>query len=300
MSQYHEPVLLHESIEALNIKEDGIYVDVTFGGGGHSKVILSKLKNGKLYAFDQDIDAQNNLVADEKLVFIPQNFCHLKRYLRLHGVKKVDGILADLGVSWHQFNTPERGFSIRFDNEKLDMRMNQQGETTAYTVLNKYSKQQLTKVFKEYSDLPNASSLADAIVVARKLGAINTTGDLKTIVQNHVKGYEHKFLAQLFQAIRIEVNGEMEALKELLEQSATMLNKKGRLVVISYHSIEDRITKNFIRTATDNQEETESFLYGKGKAVFKVVSKKVVLPTALEIKRNSKASSAKMRIAEKI
>jgi len=300
MSEYHEPVLLHESIEYLNIKEDGIYIDVTFGGGGHSKVILSKLKDGKLYAFDQDADAQNNLVPDEKLVFIAQNFRHLKRYLRLHGVRKVDGILADLGVSWHQFNTPERGFSIRFDDEKLDMRMNQQGETTAHKVLNKYTKQQLIAVFKQYSDLPNAFQLAEAIVTARKLGAINTTGDLKSVVQNHVKGYEHKFYAQLFQAIRIEVNGEMEALKELLEQSAEILNKKGRLVVISYHSIEDRIVKSYMRNATDKQAEEERFLYGKSKPVFKIISKKVILPTAVETKRNSKASSAKMRVAEKI
>ncbi|MGB1205821.1 MAG: 16S rRNA (cytosine(1402)-N(4))-methyltransferase RsmH [Chitinophagales bacterium] len=299
MSQYHEPVLLQESIDGLNIKEDGIYVDVTFGGGGHSKVILAKLKKGKLYAFDQDIDAQNNLLQDDKLVFIAQNFRHIKRYLRLHGVRKVDGILADLGVSWHQFNTPERGFSIRFDNEKLDMRMNQQGETTAHQVLNRYTKQQLIDMFKQYSDLPNSFQLATAIVTARKLGAINTTGDLKNVVQNHVKGYEHKFYAQLFQAIRIEVNGEMQALRELLEQSAEILNKKGRLVVISYHSIEDRIVKNYMKNATEKQAEEERFLYGNAKPVFKIISKKVILPTTKETKRNSKASSAKMRIAEK-
>lgn len=295
---YHEPVLLHESIEGLAIQPDGIYVDATFGGGGHSKAILDKLSTGQLFAFDQDRDAQDNLLTDDKFTFVPENFRHLKRYLRVHGVRKVHGILADLGVSWHQFNTPERGFSIRFDEEALDMRMNQDKTLTAYDILHTYDIDKLTFLFKYYGELPRAYRVAEKIVQTRRSQPIKTVGDLKLLVQSDVKGLSHKFYAQLFQALRIEVNDELAALKELLTQCKEVLHPDGRLVIISYHSLEDRLVKNYIKKGNFEGKDDKD-VFGRSFEPFKAINRKVIIPTTAEIKRNAKARSAKMRIAAK-
>lgn len=295
---YHEPVLLHESIEGLAIQPDGIYVDATFGGGGHSKAILDKLSTGQLFAFDQDRDAQDNLLTDDKFTFVPENFRHLKRYLRVHGVRKVHGILADLGVSWHQFNTPERGFSIRFDEEALDMRMNQDKTLTAYDILHTYDIDKLTFLFKYYGELPRAYRVAEKIVQTRRNQPIKTVGDLKLLVQSDVKGLSHKFYAQLFQALRIEVNDELAALKELLTQCKEVLHPDGRLVIISYHSLEDRLVKNYIKKGNFEGKDDKD-VFGRSFEPFKAINRKVIIPTTAEIKRNAKARSAKMRIAAK-
>ncbi len=299
MSAYHEPVLLSESINGLDIAPDGIYVDVTYGGGGHSQAILAHLNKGKLYAFDQDIDAQINIVDDERLVFIPQNFMHLQRFLRFKGVKQVNGILADLGVSWHQFNTPERGFSIRFDEELLDMRMDAKNDLHAREILNTYTKDKLLEIFKMYGELPNATNTAKAIADARKVRAIRTVGDLKKITAAHVRGKKHKYYAQLFQALRIEVNDEFGALRALLTQSAEVLAPNGRLVIISYHSLEDKYVKNFFKKGTFDGSDYKDF-YGNSLQVLKPVNKKLIVPSKEETKKNPKSTSAKMRIAEKI
>ena len=251
--EYHNPVLLKETVDGLNIKEDGVYVDVTFGGGGHSREILSRLgEKGKLIAFDQDQDALLNTIVDSRFTLINENFRYLKRFLRFHGVKKVDGILADFGVSSHQFDEADRGFSIRFD-AKLDMRMNQQDELSAFHVINEYDEVALRKMFWEYGELRQAPAIARTIVAERKEGQIETTEQLKSVLKKYLPPRkENKILAQIYQAIRIEVNQEIEALKEFLTQVPELLNPGGRLSFISYHSLEDRMVKNFIKKMTES------------------------------------------------
>ena len=298
--EYHNPVLLKESVDGLNIKPDGIYVDVTFGGGGHSKEILSRLnENGKLFGFDQDADAKRNEIDDERFTLIPQNFRHIKRYLRFYGVKKVDGVLADLGVSSHQFDEAERGFSTRFDAD-LDMRMNQSGELSAYEVVNTYDEEKLSNVLFQYSELRNAKAIAKKIVEARSEKAIKTSFELKEVLAEFVpKSVEHKILAQIFQGIRIEVNQEIEVLKEFLLQIPEVLNADGRLSVISYHSLEDRLVKRFMKTGLFEGEPVKDF-YGNITSPFKIINRKVITPGNEELKANNRSRSAKLRIAEKI
>ncbi|MDY0780742.1 16S rRNA (cytosine(1402)-N(4))-methyltransferase RsmH [Tenacibaculum sp. IB213877] len=293
---YHKPVLLKESVDALNIKEDGVYVDVTFGGGGHSREILSRLgEKGRLFAFDQDPDAQQNKIDDERFVLIGENFRYISRFLRFYGIKKVDGILADLGVSSHQFDEAERGFSTRFDGD-LDMRMNQKSELSAKKIINKYGEDELADVFYLYGELRNARALAKTIVDARVKEEIKTSFQLKEVLQRHLpKAKEHKILAQIYQAIRIEVNEELEVLKEFLNQVPELLNEKGRLSVISYHSLEDRLVKRFVQTGKFTGEVEKDF-YGNTNEPLKKVGK-LIVPTAVEIKENNRARSAKLRIA---
>ncbi len=300
-STYHIPVLLKECIENLNIKPDGVYVDITFGGGGHSKAILEKLgKDGKLFAFDQDEDAQANALKDERFMLIPQNFRFIKNYLRLYGIKQVDGILGDLGVSSHQFDSAERGFSIRYDAE-LDMRMNQKGSLTAKQIVNSYTEQQLVDVFKEYGELNNSKKIAALIVKHRTEKPIVSTGDLKDVTKGcYPKFEEHKFMAKLFQALRIEVNQEMEALKECLNDCVGLLKPGARLVMISYHSLEDRLVKNVIRSGNTEGKEEVDVIYGSTKKVFRSISSKPILPDEKEIEYNSRARSAKLRVGEKL
>ena len=296
--KYHSPVLLKESIDGLNIKPDGVYVDVTFGGGGHSMEILNRLGNrGKLYAFDQDKDAQQNTIEDSRFTLIPQNFRFIKRFLRFYGIEKVDGILADLGVSSHQFDKAERGFSTRFDAD-LDMRMNQEGELSALEVVNNYTEEQLSSVLFQYGELRNSRVLAKKIIEARAQNEIKTSFDLKQVLESFIpKAKEHKVLAQIFQAIRIEVNQEMEVLKEFLLQVPQLLNQDGRLSVISYHSLEDRLVKRFIKNGQFEGEPEKDF-YGNVQVPLKKVGKMIV-PTHKEIKENNRARSAKLRIAER-
>jgi 16S rRNA (cytosine1402-N4)-methyltransferase len=298
---YHIPVLLNECIENLNIEPDGVYVDLTFGGGGHSKAILKKLSaKGKLFAFDQDPDAQKNALADPRFVLIPQNFRFMKNYLKLNGVKQVDGILGDLGVSSHQFDSAERGFSIRFD-AVLDMRMNQNSDLTAKKIVNEYSEEKLVSVFKEYGEISNAKKVAWLICKHREEKEIETTEDLKEITKScHAKHEENKFLAPLFQALRIEVNQEIEALKECLNDCYTVLKPGGRLVVISYHSLEDRLVKNLIKSGNTEGIIERDVIYGSTTKVYKNLTTKPILPSATEIERNPRARSAKLRVAEKI
>ncbi|NNC83421.1 MAG: 16S rRNA (cytosine(1402)-N(4))-methyltransferase RsmH [Flavobacteriales bacterium] len=295
---YHTPVLLHDSIEGLSIKGDGAYVDVTFGGGGHSKAILERLDSGRLYAFDQDPDALGEEIDDERFVFIRQNFQFLKNNLRLHGVISIDGLLADLGVSSHQFDIPERGFSTRFD-APLDMRMDQDRELTARLVLHEYGKEDLKAVFWRGSDLRGVGRLVDSIISARDQG-LETTEDLKRALQRvtpHRKGAQ--FLAQVFQAIRIEVNEELKALETMLTQVIDILEPGGRLVVISYHSIEDRMVKNFIRSG-NAEGKVDKDIYGRSEIPLKAINRKVIVPSEEEIENNPRARSAKLRIAEKL
>ncbi len=297
--EYHTSVLLHECIEGLAIKPDGVYVDVTFGGGGHSAAILQKLgKKGKLFAFDQDADALNNAPADERFTLIHANFRNLKRFLRVHNVPGVDGILADLGVSSWQFDTAERGFSYRFDGP-LDMRMNRLTEKTAATVLNTYSADDLQKMFGEYGEVRNAKTLANAIVDLRSSQPIETIADLKSIAEQNRMGEAHKYLAQVFQAIRIEVNDELGALKDFLQQSVEVLNPSGRLVVLTFHSLEDRLVKNLIKNGNFEDEPAKDF-FGHFKLNLKAVNKKPITATNEELKQNSRSRSAKLRVAEKI
>jgi len=293
---YHNPVLLKESVDALNIKEDGVYVDVTFGGGGHSREILSRLgEKGKLFAFDQDPDAQQNKIDDDRFVLIGENFRFISRFLRFYGVKKVDGVLADLGVSSHQFDEAERGFSTRFDAD-LDMRMDQKADLSAKKIINKYEENHLADVLFLYGELRNARSLAKAIVEARAENEIETSFQLKEVLQRFLpKAKEHKILAQIFQAVRIEVNQELEVLKEFLEQIPKILNETGRLSVISYHSLEDRLVKRFIRTGMFSGEPEKDF-YGNISVPLKKIGK-MIIPTKEEIKENNRARSAKLRIA---
>jgi 16S rRNA (cytosine1402-N4)-methyltransferase len=297
--EYHNPVLLHPTVDGLNIKPDGVYVDVTFGGGGHSKEILKRLgPNGRLFAFDQDEDALANALPDERFTLINENFRFIKRFLRFHGVKSVDGILADLGVSSHQFDVPERGFSTRFDAE-LDMRMSQKNDLNAYRVVNEYEEQDLRRVFSDYGELKNAPVLARTIVEARKDYPIKTTDELKEVLAKYLpERVKNKILAQIYQAIRIEVNQEMDVLKEFIEQSLELLNPGGRFSVISYHSLEDRLVKRFIKNGMFEGEPERDF-YGNFSVPFKTIGK-LIVPDEAEIKINNRARSAKLRIAEKI
>lgn len=294
---YHNPVLLKETVDGLNIKPDGVYVDVTFGGGGHSREILSRLgENGRLFAFDQDKDALNNAIDDPRFTLINQNFRYLKNYLRFYGVKQVDGVLGDLGVSSHQFDEADRGFSIRFDGD-LDMRMDQTAALSAKEVVNDYEEADLRRLLFQYGELKNASKVARSIVAARPL---QTSAELKELIQSLApRKKENKFLAQVYQAIRIEVNQEIQVLKEFLEQSASVLNIEGRLSVISYHSLEDRLVKRFMKTGLFEGEPEKDF-YGNVDVPFKVITRKVIVPSEEEIQINNRARSARLRIAEKI
>ena len=297
--EYHNPVLLKESVDGLNIHPDGVYVDVTFGGGGHSKEILKRLGDkGKLFAFDQDSDALKNTIDDERFTLIHENFRFVKRFLRFHGVKEVDGILADFGVSSHQFDVAERGFSTRFEAD-LDMRMNQDNKLSAFHVVNEYEEEQLKQVFLQYGELRAAPAMARLIVEFRETEPIITSEQLKTVLRKFLPPrYENKVLAQIYQAIRIEVNQEIEVLKEFLLQTPEALKVGGRLSLISYHSLEDRLVKRFIRNGMF-EGEPERDMFGN----FEVPLKKVnglIVPTATEIKTNNRARSAKLRIAEKL
>ncbi len=296
---YHNAVLLTETVDGLNIKPDGVYVDVTFGGGGHSREILSRLSpKGKLYAFDQDKDALLNMIDDERFTLINENFRFVKRFLRFYGVKEVDGILADFGVSSHQFDVADRGFSTRFEAD-LDMRMNQNSTLTAFHVINKYEEEQLKNVLLQYGELRQAPAMANTIVQERTHKEIKSSEQLKEVLKKFVKHKnEHKVLAQIYQAIRIEVNQEIEALKELLIQTPEVLKKGGRLSYISYHSLEDRLVKRFIRNGLF-EGEPERDVFGN----YEVPMQKVgglIVPNPQEIKQNNRARSAKLRVAEKI
>ena len=296
--EYHNPVLLKESVDGLNIKPDGIYVDVTFGGGGHSREILSRLgPNGRLFAFDQDEDALANTIPDERFILINENFRFIKRFLRFHNIKSVDGILADLGVSSHQFDVAERGFSTRFDAE-LDMRMSQKNDLNAYRVVNEYDEANLRRVFLDYGELKNAPAIARVILKAREESPIRNTEQLKTVLGRFLPAHKsHKILAQMYQAIRIEVNQEMDVLKEFLEQSLEILKPGGRLSVISYHSLEDRLVKRFMKNGMFEGEPEKDF-FGNFSVPFKTIGK-LIVPDFQEIKINNRARSAKLRIAEK-
>jgi 16S rRNA (cytosine1402-N4)-methyltransferase len=296
---YHNPVLLKETVDGLNINPDGIYVDVTFGGGGHSREMISRLGvNGKLIAFDQDVDALHNAIADDRFLLINENFRFIKRFLRFHGIKQVDGILADLGVSSHQFDVAERGFSTRFEAE-LDMRMNQKGELSAYHVINEYDEQAIASVLFQYGELKNARAMANVIVMARKDKEIKNSEQLKHVLAKFLPAHKsNKILAQIYQAIRIEVNQEMDVLKEFLEQSLEILKPGGRLSVISYHSLEDRLVKRFFRNGLFEGEPERDF-FGNFEVPFKMVEK-LIVPTEAEIAINNRARSAKLRVAEKI
>jgi len=296
---YHVPVLFHESIEAMKLNEGNVFVDVTYGGGGHSKEILKNISDDSfLVAFDQDGDALDNIVDDEKLVFVNANFRFLKNFLKYHELDEVDAILADLGVSSHQFDEAGRGFSIRSTGQ-LDMRMNQNADLTAFKVVNKYTDKELYRVFNSYADLKNVGKVVPTILTARRQKAIETTADLVTLMEPLVKGKkQNQFLAQIFQAIRIEVNDEMGALEDMLEQAAQVLKPGGRLVVISYHSIEDRLVKNFIRSGKFDGK-VEQDMFGNVEKPLSAVNRKPIVPTSDENVKNTRARSAKMRVAIK-
>lgn len=296
---YHIPVLLNESVNALNIKPDGIYVDVTFGGGGHSRRILECLgENGRLYAFDQDEDAAKNVIDDRRFTFIQQNFRYMKNFLQLYCGGKVDGILADLGVSSYQFDTPEKGFSIRY-NGRLDMRMNKNAAVDAANIVNTYDVTTLASVLSRYGELRNAMAIADAVAMAREVKPIETTDELKEAVARFLpRGSENKVLAQIFQALRIEVNEEMKVLELFLGQCADVLNPGGRLVVLSYHSLEDRLVKNFMKTGNADGNLEKDF-FGNQLTPYKLLSSKPIVPSDDEIQVNNRARSAKLRVAER-
>jgi 16S rRNA (cytosine1402-N4)-methyltransferase len=293
---YHNPVLLQESVDALSIKEDGVYVDVTFGGGGHSREILKRLgQNGRLFGFDQDPDALGNVIDDVRFVLIPENFRYISRFLRFNGVRKVDGVLADLGVSSHQFDEAERGFSTRFDGD-LDMRMNQKSRVSAKEIVNEYSEERLAEILFLYGELRNSRNIAKTIVEKRADEKIDTSFQLREVLRKYLpKAKEHKIIAQIFQAIRIEVNEELDVLREFLEQIPNLLKDDGRLSVISYHSLEDRLVKRFIRTGLFSGEPRKD-IFGNTSEPLKKVGK-LVVPTSQEIKINNRARSAKLRIA---
>jgi 16S rRNA (cytosine1402-N4)-methyltransferase len=299
-NNYHVPVLLEECINGLDIKPNGVYVDVTFGGGGHSREILKHLgKDGVLIAFDQDPDAQRNMIDDPRFHFVDQNFAFLKNNLRLLGYKTVDGILADLGVSSHQFNEPERGFSTRFESA-LDMRMDKQGKLTAAEVLNTYPEDKLHKIFGIYGEVKNAKSLAKAVVTGRVEKPIVTLSDFKKVIEAQIpKGKENKYMAQVFQALRIEVNAEIEVLENFLSQTADVLKVGGRLVVMSYHSLEDRPVKSFLAKGKFRGEVEKDF-FGNEQKPFKVITRKAVIADDAELLRNSRSRSAKLRIGERL
>ncbi len=299
MPVYHIPALLEECMEGLDIKPDGVYVDVTFGGGGHSREILNRIGNkGHLYSFDQDEDAQSNAIDDERFTFVYSNFRYLKNFMLYHQVEAVDGVLADLGVSFHHFDDSQRGFSFRFD-APLDMRMNKRSSMTAADVLAVYSEEQLSQIFYLYGELRNARRIASAIVAKRSVTPIMTTGNLLEIVTPFInRKQEKKELAQLFQALRIEVNHEMDSLKTMLKQAVELLKPGGRLVVITYHSLEDRIVKNFIKTG-NVEGNVEKDFFGRVETPLRLVNNKVIVPSDEEIMRNPRSRSAKLRIAEK-
>ena len=297
---YHVPVLLNEVIEGLHINPDGIYVDCTFGGGGHSKAILAQLSaKGKLIAFDQDDDAKKNLPADERLVFVSHNFRHLQRFLRLEGIAAVDGIMADLGVSSHQFDEADRGFSIRY-NAELDMRMDQRQQLTAFEVVNTYTEQRLHKLFEQYGEVTNAKTLAKTIVQVRSVASLKTIDGFKNALREIVKGNPNKYFAQVFQALRIEVNDEAVALKEMLEQIPSLLKPGGRAAIITFHSLEDRLVKNFFRRGSFDEPEENPFINTEPVNELKVITKKPIIASDSETKQNSRSRSAKLRVAEKV
>jgi len=297
---YHRPALLRESIEGLRIRPEGVYVDLTFGGGGHSLEVLKKLgKKGRLVAFDQDQDALANVPEDKRVTFVGANFRYLRNYLRYHAIEKADGILADLGISSHQIDIPERGFSFKSD-AGLDMRMDVRSKSTAAEVLNAYSVQELTTVFRNWGEIGNAWALANAVDYARKQKPLLTTYDLEEALKKFIpKGKPSKFLAKVYQALRIEVNAEMDALKEMLLQTTEALAPGGRLVVITYHSIEDRLVKNFMRSGNLEGDIVKDF-YGRPQTPWKLVNRSVIIPSAEELEVNNRARSAKLRIAERI
>lgn len=298
--EYHNPVLLHESIDALSLKPAGVYVDVTFGGGGHTREILKRLgPDGKVVGFDQDPDAEKNKPDDKRFLFVRQNFRFMKNFLKLHKLTEVDGILADLGVSSHQFDVPERGFSTRFEGP-LDMRMNPSSGKTAAEIINTYKEEDLRMILAVYGELERPFAIAKAIVEARDKEKIMTSEQLKNVVRRFTDSWkENQFYAKLYQALRIEVNQELDVLKEFLKQSEEMLKPGGRLVVISYHSLEDRLVKNFMRSGKFEGEGEKDF-YGNLLVPFKLITKKPVLPREKEIEENNRARSARMRIAEKL
>lgn len=299
-SAYHIPVLLGEVLDGLSVKPNGVYVDCTFGGGGHSRAILEKLgPDGRLIAFDQDEDAKRNLPDDHRILFVPHNFRHINRFLRLHGIQQVDGLLADLGVSSHQFDDGARGFSTRFDGD-LDMRMDQRQLLTAVDILNTYTEQQLHKLFEQNGEVTNSKTLAATIVALRKGGSFKTTAAFKEALGSVVKGNPAKYFAQVFQALRIEVNDEFGALKELLEQVPGVLKPGGRAAFITFHSLEDRLVKIFFRDGTFEEESYNPFETTKKSNPMKLINKKPIVATAEEQKRNSRSRSAKLRVAEKI
>lgn len=297
---YHVPVLLNESVDGLNIKAGGVYVDVTFGGGGHSKEILSRLPEGAhLFSFDQDADAERNIIADDKFTFVRSNFRYIKNFMRYHEVDGIDGVLADLGVSSHHFDDSERGFSFRFDG-KLDMRMNQRAGKTAADIVNTYEEEALADLFYLYGELKNSRKIASAIVKARSTKALRTIEDLLNIVKPMFgREREKKELAKVFQALRIEVNQEMDALKEMLLAATELLKPGGRLSVITYHSLEDRIVKNLMKTGNCEGKEEKDF-FGRSSSPYRLINNKVIVPDADEQERNPRSRSAKLRIAEKI
>ncbi|HVK48771.1 MAG TPA: 16S rRNA (cytosine(1402)-N(4))-methyltransferase RsmH [Pseudobacter sp.] len=299
-SSYHVPVLLQEVLQGLNIQPNGIYVDCTFGGGGHSREILRLLgPQGQLIAFDQDADARRNLPDDPRVTFVPHNFRHIQRFLRLHNATPIDGILADLGVSSHQFDEAERGFSTRFDGD-MDMRMDTRQALTAFEVINTYSEQQLHKLFEQYGEVTNAKTLARTIVQARQTQSLRTIANFKTGVHSVVKGNPNKYFAQVFQALRIEVNDELGALKEMLQQIPSLLKPGGRAAIITFHSLEDRIVKNFFRKGNFEDEDlSDPFGNKPAGQIFKIITKKPVTASDAELKRNPRSRSAKLRVAEK-
>ena len=297
--EYHLPVMLNECIESLNIRPDGTYVDVTFGGGGHSRAIMERLgPEGRLVGFDQDADALANAIDDSRFVLIHENFRYMKSFLRLQGGRSVDGILADLGVSSHQFDVADRGFSTRLDGE-LDLRMDRRQELTAKDLVNNADEQELTRLLRLYGELPNAFQMAKAICRARAEKAIETTFDLREAVSRHLpRGMENKYLAMLFQALRIEVNGELEALQAMLQQAVEILKPEGRLVVMSYHSLEDRLVKNFFKTG-NFEGKLEKDFYGNPIVPLQLVTRKAVTASEEELQQNNRARSAKLRVAKK-
>lgn len=296
---YHVPVLLHETIEGLNINPSGIYVDCTFGGGGHSAELLKQLgPGGKLVVFDQDEDAKQNVPADERVLFIPQNFRHIARFLRLHKITQVDGIMADLGVSSHQFDEAARGFSTRFDAD-LDMRMDQRQRITAADVLKEFSETQLHRLFEQYGEVTNSKTLARTIVEKRQVAPIRTISELKKALEAIVKGNPQKYFAQVFQALRIEVNDELGALKEMLQQSPGLLKPGGRIAIITFHSLEDRLVKNFFRNGAFEEVENDDPFGRRTESPLKLITKKPIGPSGQEIKVNPRSRSSKLRVAEK-
>ena len=297
--RYHDAVLLNESVNGLNINPDGIYVDVTFGGGGHSKEILQHLKGGKLFAFDQDTNTNGNIIKKENFKLLNTNFRNIKNFLRIEGVRELDGLLADLGVSSHQFDVGERGFSTRFSGP-LDMRMNLNAELDAKQIINNYSEDRLCNIFFKFGELRESRKIAKTIIIARRQGQINSTDQLINCIQHLTIGRKrNQFFARVFQAIRIEVNDEIEALKEMLSSTTDLLKTGGRLSVISYHSLEDRLVKNLVKKGNLEGDLQKDF-YGNPIKSYKEISKKVIVPSEKEIKNNPRARSAKLRIAEKI